>query len=80
MLGYIEAIESKVNKRFTFGSLNKEPQANGLDITVKPNGGVYLYGIENQRLGNIHFDRIDWQRLVAYVRRHLCPERSIRNP
>lgn len=30
MQGYIEAIESKVNKRFTFGSLNKPPQANGL--------------------------------------------------
>ena len=68
MQGYIEAIESKVNKRFTFGSLNKPPQANGLDVTVKPSGDLYLYGIENQRLGNIHFDRVDWQRLVAHVR------------
>lgn len=80
MLGYIEAIESKVNKRFTFGSLNKEPQANGLDITVKPNGGVYLYGIENQRLGNIHFDRIDWQRLVAYVRETPLPRALYTQP
>lgn len=66
--GYIEAIESKVKKRFTFGSLNQSPQANGMDVTIKPNGDVYLYGIENQRLGNIHFDRVDWQRLAAYVR------------
>lgn len=65
--GYIEAIESKVNKRFTFGSLNLSPQANGMDVTVKPNGDVYLYGIENQRLGNIHFDRFCWQRLAAHV-------------
>lgn len=68
MWNYIEAIEAKVNKPFTFGSLNTPPQANGLDITVKPSGDIYLYGIENQRLGNIHFDQLDWQRLVNYVR------------
>lgn len=68
MLGYIEAIESKVNKPFTFGSLNKSPQANGLDVTVKPRGDIYLYGIENQRLGNIHFDRVDWHKLAEHVR------------
>lgn len=68
LLGYIEAIESKVNKRFTFGSLSQAPQANGIDVTVKPNGDVYLYGIENQRLGNIHFDRVDWQ----YLTEHVC--------
>lgn len=68
MQGYIEAIEFKVNKPFTFGSLNKPPQLNGLDVTVKPNGDVYLYGIENQRLCNIHFDRVDWQRLCSHVR------------
>jgi hypothetical protein len=66
--GYIEAIESKVNKRFTFGSLNQHPQANGMDVTVKPNGDVYLYGIEIQRLGNIHFDQIDWHLLANHVR------------
>lgn len=68
MLSYIEAIESKVNKPFTFGSLNKPPQANGLDVTVKPSGDIYLYGIENQHLGNIHFDLVDWKLLVAHVR------------
>ncbi len=63
MHGYIAAIEAKVNKHFTFGSLNQDPQANGIDVTIKPNGDVYLYGIETQRLGNMHFDRLDWQRL-----------------
>ena len=66
--GYIAAIESKVNKRFTFGSLNQLPQANGIDVTVKPNGDVYLYGIENQRLANIHVEPVDWQRLATHVR------------
>lgn len=65
---YIKAIESKINKRFTFGSLNKHPQANGMDVTIKPNGNVYLYGIENKLLGNIHVDQIDWQQLVTHVR------------
>lgn len=65
---YIKAIESKVNKRFTFGSLNPSPLANGMDLTVKPNGDVYLYGIENQRLGNIHFNHVRWEHLASYVR------------
>lgn len=67
MFDYIKAIESKVSKPFTFGSLNKSPNANGLDVTVKPSGDVYLYGIETQRLGNIHFDYIDWCQIVDYV-------------
>lgn len=80
MLGYIEAIESKVNKQFTFGSLNKPPQANGLDVTVKPNGDLYLYGIENQRLSNIHFDRVDWQQLVTHVRETPLPRALYTQP
>lgn len=70
LVGYIEAIESKTKKRFTFGSLNPLPQANGIDLTIKPNGDVYLYGIENQRLGNIHFDKIDWQLMATYIRQN----------
>lgn len=69
MHGYIAAIEAKVNKHFTFGSLNQAPQANGMDVTIKPNGDVYLYGIETQRLGNMHFDRLDWQSLQAQLLR-----------
>ena len=66
--GYIKAIESKVDKPFTFGSLNKHPLPNGLDVTLKPDGRVFLYGIETQSLGNIHFDHIDWDGLTEYVR------------
>lgn len=65
--GYIQAIEQKIEKRFTLGSLNKFPQVNGMDLTVKPNGDVFFYGIENERLGNIHFDRICWEDLARHV-------------
>lgn len=67
-LNLYDYIKGKVNKRFTFGSLNPSPLANGMDLTVKPNGDVYLYGIENQRLGNIHFNHVRWEHLASYVR------------
>jgi hypothetical protein len=66
--GYIAAIESKVNKPFTFGSLNRAPQVNGMDVTIKPNGDVFLYGIETERVANIHSDVIDWHHLATHVR------------
>lgn len=68
LAGYINAIESKVSKPFTFGSLNPPPQVNGMDVTVKPDGSIYLYGIETQRLGNIHFDELSWQQIAAWLR------------
>lgn len=67
LVGYIQAIELKTKKPFTFGSVNPYPQANGMDVTIKPNGDIYFYGIETHRLGNIHFDRIDWNFLAAHV-------------
>lgn len=68
LFGYIDAIESKISKRFTFGSLNPSPKANGMDVTIKPNGDIYLYGIENYCLGNIHMEKIDWHFIANYVR------------
>lgn len=65
--GYIDEIEKKVGKRFTLGSLNKSPQVNGMDLTIKPNGGVFLYGVECELLGNIHTDRICWNDLALYI-------------
>jgi hypothetical protein len=64
---YVRAIEEKVQKRFTLGSLNKAPFENGMDVTVKPNGDVFFYGIESERLGNIHDDPLSWQRLSDQV-------------
>lgn len=65
--GYIEAIENKVGKRFTLGSLNKSPQVNGIDLTIKPNGDVFLYGVECDLLGNIHKDRFCWNDVALYI-------------
>lgn len=65
--GYIKAIEDKMDKRFTLGSLNKLPMANGIDLTVKPNGDVFFYGIENEHLGNIHVDQICWKHLAEHI-------------
>jgi hypothetical protein len=65
--GYISAIEEKTQKPFTLGSINKAPLENGLDVTVKPNGDVFFYGIEIERLGNIHIDGIDWEQLSRHV-------------
>ncbi|WP_318483070.1 hypothetical protein [Photobacterium leiognathi] len=59
MWQYIDSIEQKTGKPFTLGSINK--QENGLDVTIKPNGDVYLYGLEIRRLGNIHEDKISYE-------------------
>lgn len=59
MWQYIDSIEQKTRKPFTLGSINK--QENGLDVTIKPNGDVYLYGLEIRRLGNIHEDKISYE-------------------
>ena len=65
--GYIQAIESRIGKRFTLGSLNPAPLLNGLDLTIKPDGAVALYGIENISLGNIHTDHFSWESLARRV-------------
>lgn len=67
MKGYISAIEAKTLKPFTLGSINKVPQENGLDVTIKPNGDMFFYGIENERVGNIHIDEINWEHLARQV-------------
>lgn len=67
--GYVQAIEAKTTKRFTLGSQNKSPMENGMDVTIKPNGEVYFYGIENIALGNIHVDQFSWKGLEEHIAR-----------
>lgn len=64
---YIEAMEARIGKRFTLGSLNPAPMRNGLDVTIKPDGSVLFYGLENIPLGNIHRDRLTWHDLERHV-------------
>ncbi len=56
---YIEAKEQKMNKIFTLGNINPKPLLNGMGITIKPNGDIYFYGIDNNKLANIHTDILD---------------------
>jgi MoaA/NifB/PqqE/SkfB family radical SAM enzyme len=56
---YIELKANQAQKYFTLGSLNKYPLPNGLDITIKPNGNLYFYGIEIDSIANIHSDYLD---------------------
>lgn len=67
MWQYIEILEGRYGKQFTLGSINKGDEVNGLDITIKPNGNVYFYGIESICLGNIHEDYFSIEKLVKKV-------------
>ena len=64
---YVKAIERKYRKPFTLGSVNSFPNLNGLDISVKPNGDVLLYGLEVRTVGNIHQDDISIEYLGRMV-------------
>ena len=68
LVGYIAAIEARYEKPFTLGSLNRGAAANGMDVTVKPNGDVHFYGAETVALGNIHTDELSWNGLAAHLR------------
>lgn len=64
---YIKAIEEKTGKVFTLGSLNSKPLVNGMDITIKPNGDVFFYGIENFLTGNINIDDVSLKSLQKII-------------
>jgi len=55
---YIQAQEKRYKKDFTLGSMNLYPSSNGIDLTIKPNGDTYFYGIDSVKLGNIHSDNL----------------------
>jgi hypothetical protein len=56
---YIAAKENRIKKSFTLGSLNGEGLPNGMDITIKPSGEIFFYGIESLNLANILKDDVD---------------------
>jgi hypothetical protein len=64
---YVKAMERKSGKPFTLGSINPSPEPNGLDITIKPNGSVLLYGLEVRSVGNVHKDDISIEDLRRIV-------------
>lgn len=81
---YMGEIERSVGKHFTLGSLNRAPRANGMDITIKPNGDVHFYGAENFLLANIHEGVVSLDHLAEKLRSepilrnlHTVPMRDI---
>lgn len=68
LYAYIDAIETRYEKPFTLGSLNRGNASNGMDVTIKPNGDVHFYGAETVALGNIHTDNLSWETLAARLR------------
>lgn len=67
---YVLSLEKKTNKPFTFGSLNKFPMETGIDLTIKPNGDAFLYGIEISSLGNVHFNELSWEIVENLIRKN----------
>ena len=39
-----------------------------MDVTIKPDGSIFFYGIENIKLGNLNLDDIDWGDLEDHVK------------
>lgn len=62
---YIASLESIYHKSFTFGNLKLGK--NGMDITIKPNGEVFFYGIEISPFFNIFKDEISINKLLDVV-------------
>jgi len=64
---YIKCLEQHYARPFTFGYLGAPSGVKGLDITVKPDGGVFLYGIELCEWGNVHESTVAVEELVSRV-------------
>ena len=65
---YIRVKEKRYGKNFTLGNVTKQPLLNGMGITVKPNGDVFFYGIDNYLLANIHNKEINIDFFKAIVK------------
>ena len=39
-----------------------------MDVTIKPDGSIFFYGIENIKLGNLNLDDINWGDLEDHVK------------
>ncbi len=68
MIEYIESLERKYGKQFTFGNMAAKRAPNGLDLTVKPEGDVLFYGIEIQSFENIFQGKLDMKYYQDTVR------------
>jgi hypothetical protein len=67
LFDYIHNLEVVYGKAFTFGYLGTSHYDKGLDITIKPNGDVYFYGVELRPCTNIHDNHVDEPFLTEYA-------------
>ena len=65
---YIRVKEKRYGENFTLGIVTKQTLLNGMGITVKPNGDVFFYGIDNYLLANIHNKEINIDFFKAIVK------------
>lgn len=66
---YIDSLENIYNKPFTLGHLKKG--ANGMDITIKPNGDLFYYGAEIYPFFNISIDNINIKKLTQTIENNI---------
>ena len=53
---YMSSIEEAKGKPFVFGNLGTNTRIPGPDVTVKPNGEIYLYGLETECQWDLNMD------------------------
>jgi len=64
---YMHALEDKYGKRFSMGNITANSKSIGLDITIKPDGSIFFYGMEIEPLGNILKDNIS----IPYLKKRI---------
>lgn len=63
---YIKLLEGRSNKKFTFGNLTTKNKP-GLDLTINPNGDLFFYGLECEKIGNIHQNHITYREIKKFI-------------
>ncbi len=64
---YIDILEEHYYRPFTLGNVPIPPEKVGLNVTVNPNGDVFLYGTEFEPLGNVNRDNITYRTIRKFV-------------
>lgn len=63
---YISILTRRYNRSFTLGSLEYTKKSPGFDITLNPNGDVVFYGMENEVVGNISREKVDYEAIAEH--------------
>lgn len=69
-INYMKIVSKKYGRPFTFGNLKTSEFEKGLDITIKPNGDVFFYGIEIKPFGNIFKEDFSMDYFIKVINEH----------